>query len=192
MRKAEFLKKLRGALNCVERQERERTLAYYSEIIDDKVEAGMTEEMAVAELGSIQSVAAGIISDATERGHLRKQVNPWTIILIAIGSPIWLSILLALSAVLLAIYAVLWSLIVAFFALELALGVCGIASIIGFFTLLGNPILAGYILAVGLICSAVAFALLIPIIAAAKYIARCSAKLAKMVWNKLTKKGGKK
>ena len=52
MTKQLFLNELSAALHGLSREERYRTLSYYDELIDDRVEDGQSEEEAVESLGS--------------------------------------------------------------------------------------------------------------------------------------------
>lgn len=56
MTKSEFILSLSEALAHLPGQERVRVLEYYEEMIDDRIESGMTEEDAVAALGSIEEI----------------------------------------------------------------------------------------------------------------------------------------
>ena len=47
MRKTEFLERLRAALNALPEEEAKKTIAYYAEMIDDRIEDGMSEEEAI-------------------------------------------------------------------------------------------------------------------------------------------------
>lgn len=73
MNKNEYLKRLEKALSGVSKEERERTLSYYSELIDDRVEEGVDELRVVSELESPEAVASrlmaeGVIRKAGPRG----------------------------------------------------------------------------------------------------------------------------
>lgn len=68
MSKKDFLKKLSKELEALPRDERDKTLAYYDEQIEDRKEAGATEEAAVDAMGDIRAIAGDIIQDARERG----------------------------------------------------------------------------------------------------------------------------
>ena len=57
MTKQVFLNELAAALHSLPREERYRTLGYYDELIDDRMEDGQSEEDAVASLGEPQQVA---------------------------------------------------------------------------------------------------------------------------------------
>ena len=60
MNKEQFLAALRARLTALPRADLERTLQYYSEMIDDRVEDGMTEQAAVADVGDPAELAAAI------------------------------------------------------------------------------------------------------------------------------------
>lgn len=68
MSKKEFIKKLGRTLSELPNDERAKTLDYYSELIDDRVESGASEEEAVAAMGDIGSIRESILADAKERG----------------------------------------------------------------------------------------------------------------------------
>lgn len=52
MSKADFLRLLERALAQLSEEERQKNLEYYSELLDDMMEEGMTEAEATAKLGS--------------------------------------------------------------------------------------------------------------------------------------------
>ena len=60
MRKDEFLKRLNKALGSLDAKERARTVQYYREILEDRMEDGTPEEDAVAALGPVEQIAADI------------------------------------------------------------------------------------------------------------------------------------
>ena len=124
MNKAEFLAALRACLARLPQKEAEERLAFYSEIIDDKMEEGRTEEAAVAEIGSVDAVAAQILEDIPLMTIFKEKINPktlrgWEIALMIIGFPVWLPLLCAFGAIVLAVYAVLWCVPVILWAVEL-------------------------------------------------------------------------
>ncbi len=137
MTKHEFLKRLSLALGRMKRAERDKSLAFYREMIDDRIEAGLTEEAAVAEMEDISVIAAGILEDAGARGALKKQYNVLTVVLLVVGSPLWVSLLLVLFAVMAVFTVCLWVLVVCLYVGVLALaavtvgGMCGFASLLG-------------------------------------------------------------
>lgn len=64
MTKIEFLEQLEARLRGISIVDRVRTLDYYSEMIDDCTENGMSEAEAVASLGDIGAIAEQIVNEA--------------------------------------------------------------------------------------------------------------------------------
>lgn len=122
MTKLKFLLELHDRLSGLPKRDVEERLSFYSEMIEDRMEEGLSEEEAVAAVGSVDEIAAQIISEiplikvAKEKIKPKRKLRAWEIVLLALGSPIWLSLLIAAFAVSLSLYAVLWSVIVAFWA----------------------------------------------------------------------------
>lgn len=135
MNRMEFDRALRRGIRRLPKPEVQRFSEYYAEMLDDRIEAGMTETAAVAQLGNPREIAAQILSDASipevKRLHDRLQRRPsaWGIVLIILGSPIWLSLALAAFSVALAVMAALWSVIVVLWAAELAFALCAPAGV---------------------------------------------------------------
>ena len=80
MDKREFLKALELALQPVDKEEREQTLAYYEEIIDDRCDGGMTEAEAVYSLGSIEEITRPILEDAgitSDTAESNEKMSMW-------------------------------------------------------------------------------------------------------------------
>ena len=84
MTKQLFLNELAAALHSLPREERYRTLGYYDELIDDRMEDGQSEEDAVASLGEPQQVAREILG---EEEPASCSVNMGNIDLDAFASP---------------------------------------------------------------------------------------------------------
>ena len=115
MNKQEFLDKLRTGLMGLPKDDLEERVNFYSEMIDDRMEEGVSEEDAVKSLGSTEAVARQIISEipimtiVKEKMKPKRKLGAWEIVLLAVGSPVWLSLLIAAFAVLLSLYIVLWA-----------------------------------------------------------------------------------
>ena len=58
-----FIGELRHRMAGLPQQTVERTVEYYSELIADSVEDGMSEEEAVARLGSLEEIVANVVKD---------------------------------------------------------------------------------------------------------------------------------
>lgn len=136
MNKQEFLIRLRKGLQGLPQNDIEERLTFYNEMIDDRMEEGVTEE-AVSGIGTVDEIVSQIVAETSLSKLVKEKVRPkralrvWEIVLLTLGSPIWLSLLLAVFAVIFAVYVTVWSVIVALWAAELALAVgafCGVLS----------------------------------------------------------------
>ncbi len=136
MTKLQFLLNLHDRLSDLPQDDVEERLRFYSEMIEDRMEDGLSEEQAVEEIGAVDAVAAQIIADTPLTKNAKEKIKPkrrlkvWEIVLLAIGSPVWVSLLVAACAVAVSLYVVLWSVIVslwAVFAAVIGTAVCGIA-----------------------------------------------------------------
>lgn len=128
MNKQEFLKALKKELSSLKRQERAEQLRFYSEMIDDRMEEGMSEREAVSSIGDAKEVAAQILGEASlplAKAQNQKRLKSWEILVLVLGSPLWIALLLALGAVVLSIFVVLWSLVLAAWAVALPFMVFG-------------------------------------------------------------------
>ena len=76
MNKQEFLNALSDRLQGIPIDDREKSLEYYSEMIDDMQEDGLTEEQAVKAMGSINEIADKIINDMPIEKILKTKVTP--------------------------------------------------------------------------------------------------------------------
>ena len=161
MNKKEFLRSLSGSLRGMPRAERAQSLEYYGEMIQDRMEEGLSEEEAVACLGSVDEIVRQIRESGGAQEKQGRRVPFWMIVLVVLGSPVWLSLLFALLAVMLAAYIVAWSLIAALYACLLGMAVCGPCGALGFVVELakGNFRLAVLLLGAG--CALLGLALLI-------------------------------
>lgn len=156
MNKNEFLKLLYSKLTGLEDSEIKKSLTYYSEMIDDRVEDGESEEEAVASLGNIYEIVDDILTQSPISGQTKKKREIKNkipvIILLVLGSPIWLSILLALFAVILAIYVTVASVIIALFSIVIAFLLGGAVAVIGSPIIMYSNIYTGiFIIGAGLI-----------------------------------------
>lgn len=183
MTKLEYLKKLKRALRQVKTGERNKSLAYFSECIDDRMEDGVPEQDAVAELESVEAAAERIIAEAEASGQLKPRRSVWEVALIVLGFPLWFPILLLIVILALTFYALAWVVLGVLFLLSVVLVLGGAAGVFSLFALLGaNPTAAFASLAVGLAGAGLGLALLVPLL----YIAKAYIKVTSIIWNKLT------
>lgn len=126
MNKQEFLVELRKGLSGFPKIEVEERLTFYSELIDDRVEDGGSEEAAVSEVGNVDEIISQIIADipltkiVKERITPKKKINALEIVLLTLGSPIWLSLLISALAVLLSVYVAIWTVTISLWAAEVS------------------------------------------------------------------------
>ena len=131
--------KLAAALHSLPREERYRTLGYYDELIDDRMEDGQSEEDAVASLGEPQQVAREILGEEEPAPSTSRGRRVWLIVLLVLGFPLWGSLLLVAAIVLLCLYICLF--LPAFVLGVLALG-CLASALVG---VVGTPVLKSHL-----------------------------------------------
>ncbi len=159
MNKNEFLYELRQRLSGLPPEGIEERLAFYSEIIDDRIEDGLSEEDAVASVGSIDEVVGNITSEIPLSKLVGDKVKPkrslkaWEVVCLIISFPLWGSLMIAAFAVVLSLYIAFWAVIASLFIANLALAISAIACIpIAIVNLvLGNFALGGYSIGLGFI-----------------------------------------
>ena len=198
MTKSEFLDALRTRLSGLPQSDVEERLLFYSEMIDDRIEDGTDEEEAVGAIGSVEDIVAQIISDvpltkiAKERIKPKRRLRAWEIVLLAVGSPIWLSLGIAAVVVVLALYVVLWSLIISLWAVFASLIACALGLTVAGIAMIGGPyVFAGVIMAaesqvlsgvamigVGLVCAGLGIFLFFGCYAATKGAVLLTKKIA--------------
>lgn len=145
MEKREYLDTLRKNLNGLPEKDIEHAVSYYAEMIDDRIEDGMSERDAVADIVSPEEAAAETLRAiplhklVIERVKPKRALRVWEIVLLAIGSPIWVSLLIAAIAVVLSIYAVLWSLVAVLYAVEASFAAVGVAGVALCFAYFASP-----------------------------------------------------
>ena len=131
MTKKDFTLILREKLKRFPAQEVEERINFYIEIIDDSIEDGLTEEEAISKIGSIDEVVEQIASEipftkiVKNSAIPKRRLSAWEIILLVVGSPIWLSLIISLFAGVFSVYASLWAGVIAFWSVALSFIVCG-------------------------------------------------------------------
>lgn len=142
MNKQEFLTDLRNALSGLPQDDIEERVTFYGEMIDDRMEEGMSEEEAIAGIGTVDEVKTQIIADIPFQKLVIEKVKPkralraWEVVLIVLGFPVWFPLLIAGGAIILSLYIVVWALIISLWAVEVSLWACvlgGIAATVEYF-----------------------------------------------------------
>ncbi|MBQ2943396.1 MAG: DUF1700 domain-containing protein [Ruminococcus sp.] len=126
MDKYDFLDALREKLSGLPKEDVWRSVEFYSEMIDDRIEEGMTEAEAVADIGDVSEISQEIIRTTPLAKIVKEKVKPkrrlrwWEIVLLAVGSPLWISLLAALFCIILAVYIVIWVVVLTFICVDIA------------------------------------------------------------------------
>jgi len=187
MSKQEFLEQLRKELNGLPHDDIEERLSFYSEMIDDRItEEGLSEEQAVAAAGSVQDIVAQIIAEtpfvriAKEKIKPKRRLKAWEIVLLVLGSPIWVSLALIAFAVVLALYIVLWALVICLWALFVSFAACTLGGVTAgaiYFTQ-GNVLGGIAMIGAGIVCAGIAILMFYASKAATKGTAKLAKKIA--------------
>lgn len=164
MNKAAFLFALRNQLSSLPKEDIERTVDYYSEIIDDRMEEGLSEAEAVRALGPVEEIASQVLLGMPLPKLVKARMKPnralkvWEIVLLVLGSPIWLPLLIAAASIVFAIYVVLWSVILVLYSVDLSFAAAGVGGIFGIFSYIVSHNIAGGLLyfGAGLVCAGIA------------------------------------
>ena len=189
MNKQEFLAQLRDGLSGLPQEDMEERLMFYSELLDDQMEEGLTEEAAVAAAGPVEEIVRQTIADTPltkivkERIRPKRRLHVGQIVLLVLGSPIWLPLGFAAIAVFFALYVVLWSALVSLWAGFVSLGAGAVGGVLA-----GAGLTAGSgaarlaLLSAGLVCAGSAIFLFFGCKAATKGIVTLTKRIA--VWTK--------
>ncbi|MDO4831573.1 MAG: DUF1700 domain-containing protein [Clostridia bacterium] len=161
MNKHDFLAQLRKGLSGLPQDDIEERLTFYGEMLDDRIEEGLSEEEAVSAIGDVEEIVRQAVADiplakiAKERIKPQRRLKAWEIVLLAIGSPIWLSLGVAAVAVILALYVSIWAIIVSLWAVFGAFAACAIVSLpeCVIFAAYGSGASGLAILSAGIVCA---------------------------------------
>ena len=92
MNKQEFLAALQSGLRGLPRGDIQHWVEFYREMVEDRMEDGMSEEEAVAALGPVRDIVAQILSETPLPRLVHEKVKPkrpmkaWEIILLVLGA----------------------------------------------------------------------------------------------------------
>lgn len=184
MHKQEFLAELRNALSGLPQDDLEERMAFYREMIDDRIEEGMCEEDAVAGIGTVDALKAQIFTEIPLQKLVKEKVKPkrplraWEVVLIVLGSPLWFPLIAAAGALVLSLYLVVWSLILSLWVIEVSLWVCvlGALAAVGVYLVQRSPLPALMMLGAALVVAGVSIFLFFGCIAASGCILKQTKK----------------
>lgn len=189
MNKQEFLAQLREGLSGLLQEDMEERLMFYSGLLDDQMEEGLSEEEAVAAAGPVEEIVRQTISDTPltkivkERIRPKRRLHAGELVLLVLGAPIWLPLGFAAIAVFFALYVVLWSALVSLWAGFVSLGAGAVGGVLaGIGLIAGRGAARLTLLAAGLVCTGLAIFLFFGCKAATTGIVALTRRIA--VWTK--------
>jgi len=196
MNKQEFLDGLRKGLSGLPQADIEERLTFYGEMLDDRIEEGLSEEEAVAAAGSVNEIVRQTVADiplakiAKERIKPKRRLKAWETVLLALGSPIWLSLGVAAAAVIFALYVTVWSVIASFWSVFASLAVCAAAGVpmCAVFAAGGSGAAGIAVLSAGIVCAGLSVFMFFGCLQATKGILLLTKKFAIWVKNCFIKK----
>jgi uncharacterized membrane protein len=132
MSKGEFLQSLERLLKSLSKSEREKSLSYYSEIIDDYMEDGYSEEDAVEQVGNPGVIAQEILEEqeGKEGRQLSGGMKGLIAVLLVLGFPLWGSLMLAGVCLLLAAALMVVSVYIVIWCIPVCTGACSVSSLV--------------------------------------------------------------
>ena len=158
MTKGQFMTSLSNGLSFLPKDEIDERISFYSEMIDDRIEEGLSEEEAVDKVGAVDEIITQMISEIPltkivknrilqEKEKKKDKIKSWEIILIILGSPIWFSLLISLIAIIISLIASLFAILISLWATFGAVAGSAIGIIIyGIVLIFTKNILSGFVL----------------------------------------------
>lgn len=167
MRKQEFLDKLKASLWAMPEADKQRSMDYYAEMIDDRMEDGLSEEEAVAAIGDLDEIVKQILTESPrppatvkkEQKQQKRGLEPWMIVLLVLGSPLWISLVTAAVSIVFSVYVSLWSVVLVLYTVAVAVGAAAIGCIVGSFFMIGRTATIAVAWGAALLCTGLAILL---------------------------------
>lgn len=139
MNKYEFLAQLRKQLESIPEEDARASVDYYAEMIDDRMEEGLSEEAAVAAVGDVKEIARNILAETPAEQKKPRKISGWVVVLLVLGAPVWLSLLIAAGAVVFSVLVSLWSVVICLYATTFSLGVSSLGCLLAGFVTMRMP-----------------------------------------------------
>lgn len=185
MNREQFLSRLRMGLSGLPQADIEERVNFYSEMIDDRIEDGLSEEEAVKQVGPVEDIVHQTIYETPlarlvkERITPKKKTSGARIALIIITFPLWIGLVGAAFGIIVGLFAVLFSLIVATWSVFISLAAGAVAGLVGgVITACFRSVLSGLVLISGaMVCGGLA----IYMFYIAKAVSRGLMKLARLL-----------
>ena len=75
MNKEQFLNELKKGLSGIPKEDLDERVNFYSEMIDDRIEEGMSEEEAVSAIGDVKTIVSQIMAETPITTIVKERVN---------------------------------------------------------------------------------------------------------------------
>ncbi|MEE3468538.1 MAG: DUF1700 domain-containing protein [Eubacterium sp.] len=198
MSKQEFIESLKSKLSGLPQDEIDERIAFYSEMIDDRMEEGVTEEEAVEGIGSVDSIVEQTMKEIPLTKLVKEKVTPkrglkaWEIVLLVLGSPIWIPLMIAAGAIIFSVYVVIWSLVITVYSVTVSFAASTVASLPLAFSMFlhGNPAGAFFAIGSGLALAGLSILMFMASVAVTKAIVVLTKRFALWVKSLFVKKEG--
>ena len=156
MNRNEFIQELSKKLEGYPKEDVQKTIDFYNEIIEDKLEDGISEEEAVLSLGTIEEIVKNFLNEMPLKKLVKnkikdKKMSTSLVVLLSSTAIIWLPVLIALTAILISIYASLWAVVISLFAVAFSCIVLFLLALVGIIFIVSSNVATGLIwIALGL------------------------------------------
>ena len=191
MNKEDFLDELAKRLSGLPQEDIDERIAFYREMIYARMEEGLSEEEAIASIGSVDEVVRKIMAEYPLTTLVKDTVRPkrkpetWEIVLLVLGFPLWFPLLIGAFAIVLSIYITIWAVIISLFAADFSCLAGCLGGLVGIFQYLRVGNFAGALFSVGaaLVCAGVAILMFIACIYIAKTVIILTRKVVLAIKN---------
>ena len=129
---------MRSKLQGLPPSDIDERISFYSEMIDDRMDEGKSEEEAVSEIGNVDDVVMDIAKDTPlvklvkEKMKPKRRIRPWEIVLLVLGFPLWFPLLITFFVLVLVFWIVIWVLAIVTYVLEAAFAATSVAGVVAF------------------------------------------------------------
>ena len=191
MTKLEFITSLTGKLSGMPWKDVEERVSFYSEAIEDRIEEGLPEEEAVAAVGSPEEIAELIMAEMgpgpaqIPKKEQKRKLSAGESVLLVLGSPLWLSLLIAAASVVLSLYVSVWAVVISLWAVFVSFVACAVGGVAGgAFLISVNGSSGIFLIGAGIFCAGAAILLFHGCMAATKGTVQLAAYLIKKLFRR--------
>ena len=114
----------------------EDRVSFFGEMIDGRMEDGMSEEEAVAAMEPIDTIVGQIMSEIPLAQLVKTKVKPekghktWKIVLLICLFPIWFPLFIAFAAIVFSLLVAIWAVIISFYVVAGSLVIASLGCVI--------------------------------------------------------------